>query len=96
MDMWVDVFRGSSAAKLPMKPSEYVVRNVRVSPFSFEPVDHYLCTDPFLADVLCYSSDYPHVEGGKNSLAIMHAKVDPLGEEVATKFFRNNAEWILP
>lgn len=96
MDMWVDVFRGSSAAKLPMKPSEYVARNVRVSPFFFEPVDRYLQDDPFMRDVLCYSSDYPHVEGGKNSLAIMRAKVDPLGEDVATKFFRTNAEWILP
>lgn len=96
MDMWVEVFPGSSTAKLPMKPSEYVTRNVRISPFSFEPVDRYLQQDPFMADVLCYSSDYPHVEGGKNSLAVMHQKVDPFGEDVATKFFRTNAEWILP
>lgn len=95
MDMWVDVFPGSSSARLPLKPSEYVLRNIRISPFHFEPVDRYIQQDPFMADLLCYSSDYPHLEGGKNSLATMRKKIDPLGEEVQKKFFQTNAEWIL-
>lgn len=96
MDMWVDVFRGASAARLPLKPSEYIHRNVRISPFFFEPVDRYIREDPFLADVLCYSSDYPHVEGGKNSMEIMHKKIDPFGDDIVKKFFRTNAEWVMP
>ncbi|MCV7065900.1 hypothetical protein H7H51_09515 [Mycolicibacterium farcinogenes] len=79
-----------------MKPSEYVARNVRVSPFNFEPVDRYIQDDPELADVFCYSTDYPHVEGTKDSMNKMLAKVEPLGEEITTKFFRTNAEWLLP
>jgi len=96
MDMYVGVFPGSYAARLPMKPSEYLARNVRVSPFNFELVDEYFQADPSLADVYCYSTDYPHVEGTRDSMKNMLAKVEPLGEEITTKFFRTNAEWLLP
>lgn len=96
MDMYVTVFPGAAAAKFPMKPSEYIARNVRVSPFNFEPVDRYFRDDPDLADVYCFSTDYPHVEGTKDSMKTMLAKVEPLGEDIALKFFRTNAEWLLP
>lgn len=96
MDMYVKVFPGAAAAKFPMKPSEYIARNIRVSPFNFEPVDRYFQDDPDLADVFCFSTDYPHVEGTKDSMKNMLAKVEPLGEEIALKFFRTNAEWLLP
>lgn len=95
-DMYVNVFRGSAAAKLPMKPSEYVNRNVRVSPFNFESVDRYFQDDPNLADVYCYSTDYPHVEGLKDSKNMMLKRVEPLGEEYVKKFFQTNGEWLLP
>ena len=96
MDMYVGVFPGSAAAKFSLKPSEYIARNVRVSPFNFEPVDRYFEDDPNLADVFCFSSDYPHVEGTKDALDNMVAKVAPLGDELASKFFTKNAEWLLP
>ena len=96
MDMYTKVFPGAAAAKFSLKPSEYVARNVRISPFNFESVDEYIRADPFFADVYCYSTDYPHVEGTKDSLKNMLAKVEPLGEEITTKFFRTNAEWLLP
>lgn len=96
MDMFVDVFPGASAAKFPLRPSEYLTRNVRVSPFNFEPVDRYILDDPYLADVFCYSTDYPHVEGTKDSMKKMLARVEPLGDEITAKFFRTNAEWLLP
>ena len=96
MDMYVKVFPGASAAKFPLKPSEYIARNVRVSPFNFEPVDRYFRDDPELADVFCFSTDYPHVEGTKDAMKTMLAKVEPLGEDIMLKFFRSNAEWLLP
>lgn len=96
MDMYTGVFPGSSAARLPMKPSEYIARNVRVSPFCFEAIDRYFQDDPNLADVYCYSSDYPHTEGGTRSMEKVLAKIQPLGEEITTKYLRTNAEWILP
>lgn len=96
MDMYVEVFPGSAAAKFPMKPSEYIARNVRVSPFNFEPVQRYFQDDPNLADVYCYSTDYPHVEGTRDSMKNMLARVAPLGREITEKFFRTNAELLLP
>ncbi|WP_312870741.1 amidohydrolase family protein [Gordonia asplenii] len=96
MDMYLDVFPGAAAAKFSLKPSEFMARNVRVSPFNFEPVDRYILDDPNLTDVFCYSTDYPHVEGTKDSLNNMLAKVEPLGDDVTAKFFRTNAEWLLP
>ncbi|WP_324687634.1 amidohydrolase family protein [Mycobacterium sp. 94-17] len=96
MDMYIKVFPGAAAAKFSLKPSEYIARNIRVSPFNFEPVDRYFQDDPELADVFCYSTDYPHVEGTKDSMKNMLNKIEPLGEEITTKFFRTNAEWLLP
>jgi predicted TIM-barrel fold metal-dependent hydrolase len=96
MDLYVDVFPGAAAAKFSMKPSEYIARNVRVSPFNFEPIDRYFQEEPGLADVFSFSSDYPHVEGTKDAMQNMRAKLDPLGEDVVTKFFRTNAELLVP
>ncbi|MEV6060958.1 amidohydrolase family protein [Nocardia asteroides] len=96
MNMYVDVFPGAAAAKFSLKPSEYIARNVRISPFNFEPVDQYFLDDPNLSDIFCYSTDYPHVEGTKDSMDKMLAKVQPLGEKITEKFFRTNAEWLLP
>lgn len=96
MDMYVKVFPGAAAAKFSLKPSEYMARNIRVSPFNFEPVDSYIQDDPDLVDMFCYSTDYPHVEGTKDSMKNMLAKVEPLGKDITAKFFRTNAEWLLP
>lgn len=94
MDLYVKVFPGAAAARFPLRPSEYINRNVRVSPFSFEPVEQYFVDDPQLSDVFCYSSDYPHVEGGTWSLKKVLAKLEPLGDEIVEKYFRTNAEWL--
>jgi predicted TIM-barrel fold metal-dependent hydrolase len=86
---------------LPMKPSEYLARNVRVSPFadaadSFEPVQEWLERYPALHDVYCYSSDFPLIEGGQWSLKRWHERIAPLGDDVVRKFFIDNASLILP
>jgi predicted TIM-barrel fold metal-dependent hydrolase len=81
--------------KLPMRPSEYINRNVRVAPFDFEPVDEYI--EKFgLEDVYCFATDYPHVEGGRDPMARLGERLAPLGEKVLEKFFCTNGEWLLP
>lgn len=95
MDLYVEVFPGAAASRFPLRPSEYINRNVRVSPFSFEPVHRYFLDDPDLSDVFCYSSDYPHVEGGKWSMKKVREKLAGLDEEISDKYFRKNAEWLL-
>jgi predicted TIM-barrel fold metal-dependent hydrolase len=84
------------AAKLPLKPSEYLARNVRATPYNFEPVETWLTRWPHLQDVYCYSSDYPHPEGRPYSLKTYYENVSPLGQEITEKFFCKNAEILLP
>ena len=49
-----------------------------------------------LADVYCYSSDYPHVEGGTDPMGVFAARLAPLGGAVLEKFFVTNGELLLP
>ena len=79
-----------------MLPSERLASNVRVAPFPFEPVDRYITAYPCTSDVLCYGSDFPHKEGGRESKQIFRDRLRPLGDEVAEKFFISNAEVVLP
>ena len=79
-----------------MLPSERLASNVRVVPFPFEPVDRYLTAYPWTRDVLCYGSDFPHKEGGKDSKQLFRERLRALGDEVNAKFFCSNAELLLP
>jgi predicted TIM-barrel fold metal-dependent hydrolase len=86
---------GSTGHRLPMRPSEYIARNVRVSAFDFEPVGEYIQMYG-LEDVYCFMSDYPHTEGGKRPIHKLAASLEPLGDRVMEKFFVTNGELILP
>jgi predicted TIM-barrel fold metal-dependent hydrolase len=98
LDMWArDVYAARLRPFISMLPSEYINRNVRVTPFNeFEPVRRDFERYPNLSDCYCYSTDYPHVEGGKDSKQLMYAQVAPLGETVTEKFFAANARLLLP
>jgi predicted TIM-barrel fold metal-dependent hydrolase len=83
-------------SKLAMKPSGYLARNVRVSVMVEENVELWLERWPHLRNVYCYSSDYPHAEGGEWSLKRMFERIALLGDEVTEKFFVSNSRWVLP
>jgi predicted TIM-barrel fold metal-dependent hydrolase len=98
MDMWYSVSFGPQAAglyRLPEKPSFYIKRNVRVSPFFFEDVERYIRLYD-LGDVLCYASDYPHIEGGFDPMGDFYRRIEPLGPAQVEKFFVTNGAWLLP
>jgi predicted TIM-barrel fold metal-dependent hydrolase len=96
MDLIAENMSSSFYRSLSMRPSEYLRRNVRVSPFHFEPVDRYINRNPELADVLCYGSDYPHIEGGRDSKRILFDRIAPLGPSVVKRYFVTNGEALLP
>jgi hypothetical protein len=96
MDMWAEYFSRRFTGVLSMRPSEYITRNVRVTPFHFEPIDDYLINYPFLETVLCFSSDYPHFEGGRDPVGDMLRRILPFGPDMVEKFFVSNADWIMP
>ena len=97
LDMWAEgQFRSRLAGTLSMRPSEYIARNVRVTPFYFEPIARYFERHADLASVYCYSTDYPHVEGGKDSLALFEKALASSPESVREQFFGRNGELLLP
>lgn len=100
MDVWQDAFGKYSKHEeaLKVKPSTFIRSNVRVTPFCFEDVASYINQygQYGLADVMCFSTDYPHVEGGKDALRKLYANLAPLGSEVVEKFFVTNGEFVMP
>jgi predicted TIM-barrel fold metal-dependent hydrolase len=98
MDIWTheDRHHDWAPARLPMRPSEYLNRNVRATPYVFEPVDEYIERYPQIADVYCYSSDFPHVEGNQWSMKRFHECVAPLGDTIVEKFFITNGQLLVP
>jgi predicted TIM-barrel fold metal-dependent hydrolase len=99
LDFWhanaAKMFNVPGTYRLPELPSYYIKRNVRVTPFPFEDVGRLLSRYD-VKDILTFSSDYPHVEGGKNTLRVLYDKVAPFGADVLEKFFVLNGEWLLP
>lgn len=91
MDIWHGQFRKRLTSNLTMRPSEYLARNVRVTPFHHEPVDVYI--DRYgMPEAYCFSTDFPHVEGGRAPIDSFAATLEHLGAGVAEQFFVTNAE----
>ena len=76
--------------KLSLKPSEYVRRQVRVTPYPTEPTGWII--EQAGPEIAMFSSDFPHVEGGRNPLRRFDSEVAHLGQDVQDRFFRFNFE----
>jgi predicted TIM-barrel fold metal-dependent hydrolase len=75
---------------LAIRPSEYVRRQVRVTPYPTEPTGWIIeNSDP---GICMFSSDYPHVEGGRNPLRRFDAEVGALTPVERDNFFSLNFE----
>jgi hypothetical protein len=81
---------------LKLKPSEYIARQVRVTPTVFEPVDKYLQRYPGLETVYCFSTDFPHPEGNKWSMQKFYDRLAPAGDKFLEKFFITNGQLLVP
>ena len=73
---------------LPMKPSEYVQRQLRFTPFPTEDVGWMV--DQCGPDLFLFSSDYPHPEGGRNPIARFDNSLAGHSDEVREKFYFAN------
>ena len=75
---------------LGLRPSEYIHRQIRVTPFPTEPTGWIIENT---GDEICmFSSDFPHVEGGRNPLRRFDNEVQGFSDVVKDKFFRQNFE----
>jgi uncharacterized protein len=76
---------------LPLLPSEYLYRQVRFTPFSFE--DTAWLIDQCGSQLFMFSTDYPHPEGGRRPFERFRAELDAFDEDTQNRFFwRNGAE----
>ncbi len=75
--------------RLPLPPSEYVRRNVRISPLP-APHESPRALLDVLPEVAVFSSDYPHFEGNPEPLAHYDTELADLSPEVREQFLGDN------
>jgi hypothetical protein len=69
--------------KMSLRPSEFVQRQVRVTPYPHEDTGWIIANS---GDSVClFSSDYPHVEGGRNPLKRFEVSMEAAGISEAQK-----------
>ncbi|HET6593901.1 MAG TPA: amidohydrolase family protein [Pseudomonadales bacterium] len=75
---------------MEMKPSEYIRRAVRFTPFPGEDVGRMIRDGG--ADLFMFSSDYPHPEGTNDPKGRFERSMGEFPEEVWDRFYRRNFE----
>jgi predicted TIM-barrel fold metal-dependent hydrolase len=92
MESAVDAFtrHEERLAKLSLRPSEYVRRQIRCTPYPTEDVGWII--EQAGPEVAMFSSDYPHVEGGRKPLEHFAASMDAAGtgEAARRRFYSAN------
>jgi predicted TIM-barrel fold metal-dependent hydrolase len=92
MDSAATAFRRNEERlqQLDMEPSGYVQRQIRVTPYPHE--DAGWCIEQGGEDVFMFSSDFPHVEGGRNPLGRFSRSLEGVSAEAQERFYRTNFE----
>jgi predicted TIM-barrel fold metal-dependent hydrolase len=72
--------------RLPLKPSEYIRRNVRISPLP-APYQAPLELFDLLPEVAVFSSDYPHFEGNGEPMPYYRELLADVDDDVRSRFF---------
>ena len=90
MDSAAEAFRKNEdrLQSLTMLPSEYVRRQVRATPYPHEPAGWILQNCG--AEVPMFSSDYPHVEGGRNPVKRFERSLEACSDVERSMFYCDN------
>jgi predicted TIM-barrel fold metal-dependent hydrolase len=90
LDSALDAFRKNEERlqRLSLRPSEYVRRQVRVTPYPAEDVGWIAANAG--PEVCLFSSDYPHVEGGRNPIKRFEASLAGASQETKRRFYGAN------
>jgi predicted TIM-barrel fold metal-dependent hydrolase len=73
---------------LPLRPTDYVRRQVRVTPYPTENVGRLI--ELAGSELFMFSSDYPHVEGGRHPLKRFEASLGSRSEAERQAFYASN------
>jgi predicted TIM-barrel fold metal-dependent hydrolase len=78
----------SRIGALPLRPRDYVRRQVRVTPYPTEHVGRLI--ERCGPELFMFSSDYPHVEGGRNPLKRFETSIAERSEPEKHAFYAGN------
>jgi predicted TIM-barrel fold metal-dependent hydrolase len=84
---------GGPLVDLPLRPSEYVKRNVRVSVLAYERPAHLV--ERVSDEMFMYGSDWPHAEGIADPLGDYTRQVEQLDDERRGRLLGDNVAWLL-
>ncbi len=75
---------------LSLKPSEFIQRQIKFTPFPFEDVGWLI--EQAGEELFLFSTDYPHPEGGRNPLKRFEESLaaSEIGEKGRTRFYAQN------
>jgi uncharacterized protein len=73
---------------LQLRPTEYVKRQIRFTPYPTEDVGWII--EQSGPDVCMFSSDYPHVEGGRRPIERFEASLGDASDDVRQRFYCDN------
>lgn len=76
--------------EMDMKPSEYIRRAIKVTPFAGEDVGVLIRQAG--PEMFLFSSDYPHPEGTRDPIGQFEKSLGDFEEDVKDKFYRTNFE----
>ena len=83
-----------SLANFTRKPSEQLTQQCAFTPYVFEDVGTLI--DQSNADLYLFSSDYPHIEGGRNPIARFERSLGDRSDSIRDKFYAENFLRIFP
>lgn len=73
---------------LELRPSEYIERQIRVTPYPTEDVGWV--TEQMGPNVLLFNTDYPHVEGGRRPFERFERSLGAVPEATKQRFYADN------
>lgn len=87
---WVSKIYGKvdTSVQFERTPSEQLSQQMGFTPFPHE--DVAMLIEQSNSDLYLFSSDYPHVEGGRNPIGKFEGHLDGASEEVKTNFYSEN------
>ncbi|HEV2649650.1 MAG TPA: amidohydrolase family protein [Rhizomicrobium sp.] len=81
-------------ANFKRTPSQQLSEQMAFTPFVFEEVGRFI--DESNPDLYLFSSDYPHIEGGRNPIARFEGALGSRSDSVRDKFYSGNFLRIFP
>jgi predicted TIM-barrel fold metal-dependent hydrolase len=78
---------------LPLRPIDYVRRQIRITPYPTEHVGRLV--ERAGPELFMFSSDYPHVEGGRNPLKRFEESLAGASHAARDAFYASNFEYLM-